>query len=408
MKISRRKLLTSASAGAALTAVGPGLSVSMAQQASATNDIMIVLFQRGGCDWLQMVAPAGDPNYMAARPTIRVPTSGTNAGLGLDTFDGVDFYMSPSAPELKSLYDTGDLAVIHATGLPTDDRSHFTCQDNMEKGVADGEALQNTGWLTRHIASTGGAASDLSIISSGSANPISLLGEVDTVAISNPEDFEVSGGTVNADVIRAMNPGGSAYQNVAQSTLDAVDTVQSGLANVSDVASNAEYTNGDLSKSLSSLATLIKMDVGVNVATVSFGGWDHHNNLPNEFGQRTTEFSQALNAFWTDMAEYHDRITLVTMTEFGRRLYENANQGTDHGSASAMMVLSGNVKGGNIYGAWPGLAAGQLTNGDLTTTTDYRQVLAEIMIARHGEQNLEAVFPTVQYNPLGFMTPLTS
>jgi uncharacterized protein (DUF1501 family) len=110
-----------------------------------------------------------------------------------------------------------------------------------------------------------------------------------------------------------------------------------------------------------------------------------HNNLPNEFAQRTTEFSQAINAFWTDMADYHDRITFVTMTEFGRRLQENTNQGTNHGSASAMIVLSGNVKGGKIYGTWPGLGASQLTNGDLTTTTDYRQVLAEIMITRHGE-----------------------
>lgn len=408
MNISRRKLLTSASAGAALTTLGPGLRVSLAQQAEATGDILIVLFQRGACDWLQMVSPAGDSNYAAARPNIKVPTSGANAGLGLDSLDGVDFYMSPSAPELKSLYDTGDLAFIHATGLYTDDRSHFTCQDNMEKGVADGEALQNTGWLTRHIASTGGAASDLSIISSGSANPISLLGENDTVAISNPKDFEVSGGTVNADVIRAMNPGGSPYQNVAQSTLNAISTVQAGLENIPSDNTNAGYTNGDLSKSLSSLATLIKADVGVNVATVSFGGWDMHNNLPNEFAQRTTEFSQAINAFWTDMADYHDRITFVTMTEFGRRLQENANQGTDHGSASAMMVLSGNVKGGKIYGTWPGLGASQLTNGDLTTTTDYRQVLAEIMITRHGEQNLEAVFPTVQYNPLGFMNALSS
>ena len=205
-----------------------------------------------------------------------------------------------------------------------------------------------------------------------------------------------------------MNPGGSPYQDVAQTTLDAVASVQLGLKTVPGHSNGAEYTNGALSKSLSSLAKLIKMNVGVNVATVDFGSWDMHNSLPFEFAQRTTEFSQAINAFWTDMADYHSKITFVTMTEFGRRLQENANQGTDHGSGSAMMVLSGNVKGGKIYGNWPGLAANQLNNGDLVATTDYRQVLSEIMITRHGEQNLESVFPTVQYNPLGFMNSLSS
>jgi uncharacterized protein (DUF1501 family) len=408
MIISRRNLLTSASAGAALTAFGPGLRVSMAQQAQTTGDILIVLFQRGACDWLQMLSPAGEANYIAARPSIKVPTSGTNAGLGLDSLDGLDFYMSPSAPELKSLYETGDLAFIQATGLETEDRSHFTCQDSMEKGVADGEEVQNSGWLTRHIDSTGGAPSELSVIASGSSNPISLLGESDTVAIASAEGFNVSGGNVNANIIRAMNPGGTPYQDVAQTTLDAVTSVQLGLKTVTDDSNGAEYTNGDLSKSLSSLAKLIKMNVGVNVATVDFGSWDMHNSLPFEFAQRTTEFSQAINAFWTDMADYHDKITLVTMTEFGRRLQENANQGTDHGSGSAMMVLSGNVNGGKIYGTWPGLNANQLKNGDLVATTDYRQVLSEILITRHGEQNLEAVFPTVQYNPLGFMNSLSS
>ena len=403
MNISRRNLLASASAGAALTTFGPGLRVSLAQQAATTDDILVVLFQRGACDWLQMLSPASDPNYIAARPSIKVPTLGTGAGLGLDSLDGINFFMSPSAPELKSLYDTGDLAFIHATGLNTEDRSHFTCQDSMEKGVADGEAAQNTGWLARHITSIGGAASELSVIASGSSNPVALLGEPDTVAIADANGFQVSGGNVNANIIRAMNPGGTPYQDVAQTTLDAIASVQLGLKTITDETNGAEYTNGALSKSLSSLASLIKMNVGVSVATVDFGSWDMHNNLQFEFAQRTTEFSQAINAFWTDMTDYHGKITLVTMTEFGRRLQQNANQGTDHGSASAMMVLSGNVNGGNIYGDWPGLAPNQLNNGDLAVATDYRQVLAEIMITRHGEQDLEAVFPTVQYDPIGFM-----
>ncbi len=403
MNISRRNLLAGASAGAAFTSLIPGVNISFAQEAQTGGDTLIVLFQRGACDWLQMLSPAGDPNYIAARPSIKVPTSGPAAGLGLDSLDGVDLFLSPSAPELKALYDTGDLAFIHATGLHTADRSHFTVQDSMEKGVADGEAAQNTGWLARHVQSIGGPASDLSVIASGSSNPVSLLGEPGTLAVADAAKFEISGGTLNSSVIRGMNPGGTPYQDVSINTLAAIDAVQGGLLTVPESDPDLGYTNGALSKSLKSLALLIKMNLGVSIATVDFGSWDMHNSLPSEFAQRTTEFSQAIGAFWADMADYHGKITFVTMTEFGRRLQENANQGTDHGSASAMMVLSGNVNGGKIYGTWPGLSPSQLSNGDMVVTTDYRQVLSEIMITRHGEKNLEAVFPTVQYNPIGFM-----
>jgi uncharacterized protein (DUF1501 family) len=146
------------------------------------------------------------------------------------------------------------------------------------------------------------------------------------------------------------------------------------------------------------------MNVGVDVVTVDYGGWDHHNNLVNEFGARTVEFARALSAFWTDMANYRDRITLVTMTEFGRRFQENANQGTDHGSASGMLILGGNVNGGKIYGSWPTLAPAALDAGDLAVTTDYRQVLAEILVKRHAETKIGTVFPTLKYAPLGIVS----
>ncbi len=146
------------------------------------------------------------------------------------------------------------------------------------------------------------------------------------------------------------------------------------------------------------------MNIGVDVATVDYGGWDMHNALTGEFNTRTTEFSRAIAAFWKDMAAYRDRITLVTMTEFGRRMQENASQGTDHGSAAGMLLLGGHVNGGKLYGTWPGLAASELTTGALTVTTDYRQVLAEILVKRHGETALKEVFPTITYSPLGVLS----
>jgi len=400
VNLSRRDLLAGASA---LTLVRPGVKAAFAADDS-TSDILIVLFQRGACDWLQMLAPAGDADYVKARPSIHVPTTGTNAGIGLATLDGVDLYLSNSAPELKTLYDAGSLAFVHATGLYTSDRSHFLCQDKMEKGTADADPKQNTGWLARHLASLGGGGPTLGTVASGASTPVSLLGDAGAIAISNASAFNVAGGTVNFKALRNINAGNSAYRQVANETLNTVTAVQNGLSAVGTTSTaSAGYTNGALSQSLQSVGQLIKMNVGLSLATVDFGSWDMHNNLVSEFRARTTEFSKAISAFWTDMANYQNRITLVTMTEFGRRLQENSSQGTDHGSASGMLVLSGSVNGGKVYGAWPGLAPSQLDTGDLRVTTDYRQVLAEILATRHGEHNLASVFPTVKYAPLGLM-----
>jgi uncharacterized protein (DUF1501 family) len=400
--ISRRSLLAGAAAG--LATVAPGLRVSFAQNAPAQRDILIVLFQRGACDWLQMLAPAGDPNYIAARPSIRVQTGGTTPGLGLGTLGGTDFYLPAVAPELKELYDAGDLAFVHSVGIPTTDRSHFICQDMMEKGGADHEPESNAGWLARHLTSAGTGGSELSTVAASATNPVALLGEASAVAIADAQQFNVSGGNANVNVIRAINSGDTAYQGVATAALDAVASVQLGLRTINDTSSTAGYTTGALSQTLRSLGRLIRMNIGVDVATVDYGSWDMHNALVGEFNTRTTEFSRAIAAFWRDMAEYQSRITLVTMTEFGRRLQENASQGTDHGSAAGMLLLGGNVNGGKLYGTWPGLAASQLTTGDLKVTTDYRQVLAEILVKRHGETKLKEVFPTIAYSPLGVLS----
>ena len=399
MNLSRRNLLGGAAASV-LTTVGPGLRVAFGADTSS-RDALIVLFQRGAADWLQMLSPAGDANYVKARPNIKAPAT---TSMGVGTMNGTDIYLSASAPELKVLYDAGNLAFVHAVGMSTNSRSHFDCQDMMEKAAVDSEPKQNTGWLTRHMNSLNTGLPILSTLSSNSSTPVSLLGDNQAVAVGNSTTFNVSGGDVNLNLIRSLNSGGSNYEKKALETLDAVASIQLGLKTINTASSNAAgYTGGALSTSLRSLAQMIKMNVGVTTATVDFGSWDMHNGLVNEFSTRTTEFSQAISAFWKDMVDYQSKITLVTMTEFGRRLTENASLGTDHGSASGMLVLGGNVIGGKLYGTWPGLAANQLTSGDLTVTTDYRQVLAEILATRHGERNLSSVFPTLKYAPLGII-----
>ena len=400
MNLTRRNLIEGAVAASVFSTVGPGLRVAFGADA-ASRDTLIVLFQRGAADWLQMLSPAGDPNYLKARPNIKAPAT---AAMGVGTMNGTDIFLSASAPELKALYDAGSLAFVHAAGMSTNSRSHFDCQDMMEKAAVDTEPKQSTGWLTRHMNSIGTGLPILSTLSSSSSVPVSLLGDNQAIAVGNSTSFNVSGGDANAKLIRSLNSGNSSYEGKARETLDAVASIQLGLKTINTASSNAAgYTAGALSTALRSLAQMIKMNAGVTTATVDFGGWDMHNGLVNEFATRTVEFSRAINAFWKDMVDYQGKITLVTMTEFGRRLTENASLGTDHGSASGMLVLGGNVNGGKLYGTWPGLAPTQLTSGDLTVTTDYRQVLAEILATRHAEQNLASVFPTLKYAPLGIM-----
>jgi uncharacterized protein (DUF1501 family) len=419
MNVSRRFVLGGTSA---LVALGGGLRVAFADStatstpvaaattgtgagAAPANPILVVVFCRFGQDGMQLVAPAGDPNYIQARPTIRIQTSGGGAGLGLGTLQGVDMYMHPSMPELKALYDAKQLAAVVAAGVPTASRSHFQVQDLMERGGADGTPVPQTGWLARHMASigaSGAASSVLSTIAVSTNVPTSLTGDSLALAVPNPQSFTVGGNSNITAVSSGLVTGQTDYELKAQETITAIGKVQAAYKalTASSPATPTGYTGGDLSTPLRALAQLIKMNVGISVATVDMGGWDHHQNLVPNFQNRATELSRSIGAFWKDVSDYQSQITLITMTEFGRRFQENANHGLDHGSASTMLVLGSAVAGGQIFGTWPGLAANQLYGGDLAVTTDYRQVIGEVIAKRHGETAVASVMG-VPYQPLG-------
>ncbi|MDX2142119.1 MAG: DUF1501 domain-containing protein [Rhodospirillaceae bacterium] len=402
MSLSRRDILRTASSGAALAAVAPGLKVALAQQAP-TKDTLIVIYLRGAQDGLQWVAPAGDANYISNRPTIRVRTDGNTPGIGLGTLQNVDFYFHPTAADLKPLYDQKKLAIVHAAGLRTEERSHFEVQELMELGANRNEPTPSDGWLARHLKAMQGTRPVLGAVSIATNNPDSLLGYGNAVAIASTSSFAVSGGNNNANIIRALNGGQSGYEATSIQTLDAINTIQTGLSNLPVDSTNYGYPGGALTNSLRSLASLFRLNIGVEVAHIDMGGWDHHNNLIGEFNARGTDLARSLAAFWREIANYQDRVTVVTMTEFGRRFRENASQGTDHGPGGVMMVLGGGVNGGRIYGTWPGLASNQLFNGDLDVSTDYRRVMGEILAKRQGNKALNKVFPTIRYEPMGIV-----
>ncbi|MCA0200626.1 MAG: DUF1501 domain-containing protein, partial [Proteobacteria bacterium] len=344
MTLSRRTLLTSASAGAVLPAFAPGIRAAFAAEPSNTRDILVVVFLRFGCDGLSMVAPAQDPDYQARRPTIKVAASGQNAGLPLGPLDGVPFYLHPSAPELKALFDAGRLAVVHAAGLPTDTRSHFESQNMMERGVTEGDAPILGGWLARHLAARNLMRADLAAVSSAPDIHTPLQGLRGVAAIPDVRDFNVPGGDYNLNVIEILNAGNAPQAASARATVDMVRSVQGSLGRLP--AGGVAYPAGGFAVSLRSVADIIKMNVGLEVATVDFGGWDHHYNMNSYFPPAASHLSQSLAAFWADLATVQHRLTVVTMTEFGRRLDENTAGGTDHGAGSFMFVLGGGVDGG--------------------------------------------------------------
>ena len=382
-------------------AVGPGLKISSAR-AAGTRDLFVVIYLRGGADSLQIVAPSGDANYISARPNIRIRSDGTTPGIGLGTISGVDMYLHPAATDLKTLYDEKKLAVVVAAGLDQNDRSHFECQERMETGSAQIEGELNDGWLARHINLLGGTRSALSTVAVSSNNPLSLHGYNGAVAVANASTFNISGGSNNISIIRALNGGTTDYEKTSTQTLNTVDQVQAALRNLPADSTNYGYTGGGMTTTFRSLASMVRMNVGVEVAHIDMGGWDMHDGLVGEMNTRITDLSRNLAAFWRELGTSQQaRTTIVTMTEFGRRLRENASAGTDHGSASLMFALGNNINGGKLFGTWPGLSSTQLINGDLRVTTDYRRVVGELLAKRQGQTNVGQVFPAVKYNPIG-------
>jgi uncharacterized protein (DUF1501 family) len=407
--------------------------LAQASSAKASGKKLVVLFQRGAADGLNLVVPYREQAYYEMRPTIAIPP-----GQVLD-LNGT-FGLHPAMQPLLPLYKSGHLAVIHAAGSPDPSRSHFDAQDFMESGTPGVKTTQD-GWLNRALRSEDmlhrKPETAFRAVALGPVVPRTLVGTIPAVAIGNVQDFAVGGRQnspkpvalpanmvmVNGQPVQAQagthvspQPAPSQQSLVSESfeamyagsvdavlhgtgneTFEAVKMLQATDPTHYVPAKGVQYPGGQFGNSMKQIAQLMKAKLGVEAAFADIGGWDTHQNQGAATGQlanRLTDFSQGISAFWQDMGDGAENIVLVTMSEFGRTAHQNGTGGTDHGHANVMFVLGGRVKGGKVYGRWPGLAPEQLNDGrDLVVTTDFRQVLGEAAYKTLGARNLDVVFP---------------
>lgn len=361
---------------------------------------LICVFQRGAVDGLTMVVPHGDRFYYADRPGIAVPRPGQGGGaLELDGHFG----LHPALAGLLPYYRDGSLAIVHAVGSPTPSRSHFDAQDFMESGTPGVKSTRD-GWLNRYMAHADDHEdTPFRGVAMGSQLPRALLGTAAALAIQDLRTFGIRAPGGAGDRITAAFEelyGGSASGMVASSAeegFEAIRMLRSANSTGRDPGNGARYPGGEFGSQMRQLAQLIKSDIGLEIGFASVGGWDTHANQGASQGQLATrlrQFGDTLAAFARDLGPRMADVVVLTMSEFGRTVAENGNRGTDHGRATAMLVLGGNANGGKVLGRWPTLDPERRADGrDLAVTTDFRDLFGEILVKHLGAASLAQVFP---------------
>jgi len=405
---SRRNFLRNLGllAGVGVITSTTGASFMQAAFAStgAASNVLLVLSLRGGADGLSLVVPHGDIAYAAARPKLAVPSSTLLARNAM-------FGLHPKFAPLMPMWSAGSFAAVNAVGLAAPNRSHFAAMEEIED--ADPGSVERRGWLNR-LVGLDQVESPVEAAQIGSAIvPTSLYGASPVLAMADIDDMSLPGrdsptGYARrvASLTEAWAEDSTSLGRGARAALDMSDVFADVAGQPSEPLNGAVYPGGDLGKSLGDAARLVRADIGAEVITVDAGAWDMHVGVGGvDAGLLTTaveELALALNAFFTDLGSLGSRVTVVTISEFGRRVAENANNGLDHGWGNVMLLLGAGVRGGRYHGTWPGLGDGKLVDGDLAVTNDYRSVLAEVVSSRFGA-DVSKVFPGFRPTPIGAM-----
>jgi uncharacterized protein (DUF1501 family) len=394
--------------GSALVMAGIGAAPSWlaraAEGARGKRKILVAIFQRGAADSLNVVVPFSEKRYYEMRPSIAIPApsglkasapTGPNFAPGQSAID-LDgrFGLHPQLQPLKALWDSQQLAIVEATGSPDPSRSHFDAQDYMESGTPG--KTSGDGWMNRALPAADLQTSPLRAIAMGTQLPRTLRGDRAAIAVNNMQSFQ-AGTQDTAGILESMyaTSPDARLERTGKDAFAAMKMIQQITQGPSNGPAGQQYQQGgDLGRSLQQVARLIKADVGVEAAFAEIGGWDHHGNEPGQLSNLLRQFGSALAAFSQDLGDRMEDVVVVTMSEFGRTAHENGNNGTDHGHGGLMMVLGGPVKGGKVYGKWPGLEREQLYEArDLAVTTDFRSVLSELVQGHLGQSNVAQVFP---------------
>jgi uncharacterized protein (DUF1501 family) len=401
MKMTSRRVFLKSSA---LAMFGIGSAPAWLSRAAYAQDapgrrkkILVAIFQRGAMDGLNVVVPHGEAAYYKLRPNLAIPRPDGTADSAID-LDGY-FGLHPALRPLKPIYDAGQLAIVHAVGSPDPTRSHFDAQDYMESGTP-GLKTTSDGWMNRALPPEK-QVSPVRAVSLGTDLARALRGRNEAVAISNVDQFQVRDPR-GAGTFESMYAGtlDKVLNGTGRETFDAVKLMKSLEKQAYKPSGGAQYPSGKLGQNMQQIARLIKGNVGLEVAFTDLGGWDHHVNevgatsTQGQLANLLTQFGQALAAFYADLGDRMADVGVVTMSEFGRTAKENGTRGTDHGHANVMFAFGGGIQGGKIYGDWPGLEREQLyEERDLNLTTDFRDVLGELVARQLGNTQINKVFP---------------
>jgi uncharacterized protein (DUF1501 family) len=383
--------------------------------ALAHGPVLVTVFLRGGMDSLGVVAPVDDRDYVADRPPeMRLLADGDKPALRLDGGpSGLDFRMHPEMSALRELYQDKRVALVHASGLDNGTRSHFGAQELIERGIAnpDETAHVSGGWMARWLAATGSGQQPAFATISGV--PDELANHSNTICAADLRGgMNLPGGNQALSVLKHLNGSGSGPIELAtRRTLAGIALIDGPLRQPDGKvmpykpAGDATYGDTEIGRSLEAVARVIRMDVNVRAFAVDMGGWDTHENQPPRLANLVGQLSRALGAFHTDLHDRMDRVVLVVMSEFGRRLRSNKSNGTDHGHAGLAIVSAPRIAGGRIHGTWPGLSSDRLDNAvDLAMTTDVRSILAELMVGPLNTPDaVNGVFPRFAPKKIGLL-----
>jgi uncharacterized protein (DUF1501 family) len=384
--------------------------------AGTRRKLLVAIFQRGAVDGLNMVVPFGEADYYRVRPSIAIPRPGREGGaIDLDGFFGLHPRMAP----LEPLWRAGHLAIVHASGSHDATRSHFDAQDYMESGTPGVKSTRD-GWLNRYLQAREGeerAPNPLRGVALARQMPRVLQGPAPALAMPGVSGFGIHGSASARTSFEAAyaTAADRVLNGTAAEAFDAMRTLERQRAAAGTRAtSDAGYPASPFGQAMREIASLATADVGLEVAFVESTNWDHHVNQGAATGQlanRLDDLARGIAALVRDLGDRMSDTLILTMSEFGRAVAENGSRGTDHGHGNAMMLIGGAVRGGRVYGTWPGLAPEQRFEGrDLAVTTDFRDVFAEVVVRHLGASRAAAgqVFPGYGVDPSRFRNLLVA